>query len=69
MKTIKNTKTGEYKRLEDKDAKQVLPEGWAYCGKEEWKKCKDPDKKKGKSKKKEKKAKKVEAEVETPDEK
>jgi hypothetical protein len=49
MKTIKNTTTGELKRIKDEDAKQVLPTGWAYCGKEEWKKR---DKTKDKSNKK-----------------
>jgi len=37
MKTIKNKSTGEVKRIKEKDAKQVLDTGWAYCPKSEWK--------------------------------
>lgn len=42
MKTIKNTKTGEIKRLEDKQAQQLTRPsvsylGWVYCPKSEWK--------------------------------
>jgi len=42
MKTIKNTETGEVKRIQEKDAKQVLPTGWAYCSKSEAKMPKAP---------------------------
>lgn len=42
MKTVKNTKTGEIKRLEDKQAQQLTRPsasylGWVYCPKSEWK--------------------------------
>jgi hypothetical protein len=42
MKTIKNTKTGEIKRLEDNKAQQLTNPsvsylGWVYCAKSEWK--------------------------------
>lgn len=42
MKTIKNTKTGEIKRLDDKKAQLLTTPsaaylGWVYCPKSEWK--------------------------------
>jgi hypothetical protein len=42
MKTIKNTKTGEIKRVDDKKATLLTAPsatylGWVYCPKSEWK--------------------------------
>jgi hypothetical protein len=40
MKTLKNTKTGELKRVHDKDAQKLVLQtylGWQYCPKNVWK--------------------------------
>jgi len=42
MKTLKNTKTGEIKRVDDKTANNLTQPSvsylnWAYCPKSEWK--------------------------------
>ena len=40
MKTIRNTKTGEIKRVDDKDANNMVGtswQGWEYCPKSLWK--------------------------------
>ena len=40
MKTIRNTKTGEIKRVDDKDANNMVSaswQGWEYCPKSLWK--------------------------------
>ncbi len=40
MKTIRNTKTGEIKRVDDKDANNMVKtkwQGWEYCPKSLWK--------------------------------
>ena len=36
MKTIK--KDSKYKRVKDNEATALIPLGWNYCPKEEWKK-------------------------------
>lgn len=41
MKTIRNTKTGEMKRLNDKEAEKMVKQGylgWTYVPKDAWKK-------------------------------
>jgi hypothetical protein len=41
MKTIRNTKTGELKRLNDKEAEKMVRQGylgWTYAPKDMWKK-------------------------------
>lgn len=43
MKTIKNTKTGELKRLNDKEAEKLIIQsylGWSYVPKQNWKETK-----------------------------
>jgi len=40
MKTLKNNKTGELKRVHDKDAQKLVLQtylGWEYCPKNLWK--------------------------------
>jgi hypothetical protein len=37
MKTIKNIKTGEIKRVTDKEADDKVKYGWEYTPKSEWK--------------------------------
>lgn len=40
MKTLRNTKTGELKRLHDKEAQKLFLQtylGWEYCPKNVWK--------------------------------
>lgn len=40
MKTLRNTKTGELKRLHDKEAQKLFLQtylGWVYCPKNVWK--------------------------------
>ena len=40
MKTIRNTKTGELKRVHDKEAQKLFLQtylGWEYCPKNVWK--------------------------------
>jgi hypothetical protein len=40
MKTIRNTKTGEIKRVDNKDANNMVGtkwQGWEYCSKSLWK--------------------------------
>lgn len=37
MKTIKNTKTGEIKRVTDVEAETKVVYGWEYTPKSEWK--------------------------------
>lgn len=37
MKTIKNTRTGEIRRLKDGDAEEMTKYGWQYTTKSEWK--------------------------------
>ena len=40
MKTLKNNKTGELKRLHDKEAQKLVLQtymGWEYCPKHVWK--------------------------------
>jgi hypothetical protein len=41
MKTLKNSKTGEIKRMQDKEADKLIRQsflGWEYVPKELWKK-------------------------------
>lgn len=38
MKTIKNIKTQEIKRVSDKEANSQIGSTWSYCSKSEWKK-------------------------------
>lgn len=38
MKTIKNNKTRECKRVSDKEANSTVGSTWSYCPKSEWKK-------------------------------
>ena len=40
MKTLRNTKTGELKRVHDKEAQKLFLQtylGWQYCPKNVWK--------------------------------
>lgn len=40
MKTIRNSKTGELKRLNDKEAEKMVRQeylGWKYTSKKDWK--------------------------------
>lgn len=44
MKTLKNSKTGELKRLNDKEAHKLVKQeflGWKYTSKQDWKQQKD----------------------------
>jgi hypothetical protein len=42
MKCLKNSKTGEIVRVEDKQAYQMEGVTWKYVSKEEWKNTKNP---------------------------
>jgi hypothetical protein len=41
MKTIRNKKTQEIQRVEEKLANQMVGISWEYCPKSEWKKTND----------------------------
>jgi hypothetical protein len=41
MKTIKNKKTGELQRVDEKIANNMVGLSWEYCPKSEWKKTQE----------------------------
>lgn len=54
MKTIRNTKTGELKRLNDKEAEKLVRQsylGWSYVPKQAWKETRETKKQNSESSK------------------
>jgi hypothetical protein len=41
MKTIRNKKTGELQRVDEKIANNMVGNSWEYCPKSEWKKTQE----------------------------
>lgn len=54
MKTIRNTKTGELKRVNDKEAEKLVRQlylGWSYVPKQAWKETRETKKQNSESSK------------------